>query len=420
MIFKKRSHCTTRRGVSSIVGAMIFTVLMIGGFSAMSLGMNTQADIVKTHIAVADIDLKKQQENFDVSVFTNSSNFLNVSVDNRGQNPVEISRLWITNKTLSGEPTTQFSINSNDAFVSSGSISNILSSQPLKITPDTYDVKIISSLGTIKTEELVTSTSSNALRAKLITDPPDVILGQNVTIAMLVTNTASASVENVIPYPGAPPSQVTGSSSPTPTSAKLGPGESVLFSWDYALNGVDGAKVTFTGYASGNYLGGPTFNSNTSSDVTTLREDEIGTSSPPGGGNPDIVIDELLGRPQIFLTIPGPDGESTSAKALWGINVVNPVNSTMLVTKVSILLLGPGLTGSGTLLSCSGRTAVEAPDNWTCPTNTLMWENVASPMTVPPFSVKSFSVQIQPTLASSISTMEAIMVEGSVFSNFGA
>ncbi len=73
MIFKKRSYCTTRRGVSSIVGAMIFTVLMIGGFSAMSLAMNTQTDIVKTHIAVADIDLKKQQENFNVSVFTNSS-----------------------------------------------------------------------------------------------------------------------------------------------------------------------------------------------------------------------------------------------------------------------------------------------------------------------------------------------------------
>ena len=420
MIFKKRSYCTTRRGVSSIVGAMIFTVLMIGGFSAMSLAMNTQTDIVKTHIAVADIDLKKQQENFNVSVFTNSSNLLNVSVDNRGQNPVEISHLWITNKTLSGEPTTQFSINPNDAFVSSGSISNILSSQPLIITPNTYDVKIISSLGTIKTQELITSSSSNALRAKLVTDPPDVILGQNVTITMLVTNTASASVENVIPHPGAPPSQVTGSSSPTPTSVNLGPGESALFTWDYALDGVDGTKVTFTGYASGNYLGGPTFNSNTSSDVTTLRLDDTGTSSPGGGGNPDVVIDELLGRPQIFLTIPGPDGESNDAKALWGINVINPVNSTMIVTKASILLMGPGLTGSGTVFSCTGHTAVEAPDNWTCPTNTLMWENVASPITVPPFSVKSFSVQAQPTLAASINTMEAVMVEGTVFSNFGS
>ena len=161
MIFKKRSHCTTRRGVSSIVGAMIFTVLMVGGFSAMSLAMNTQTDIVKTHIAVADIDLKKQQENFDVSVFT-TNNFLNVTVDNRGQNPVEISRMWIINKTQTGEPAYNFTINSNDAFVSSGSISPILSSQPLKIIPDTYDVKIISSLGTIKTQELITSSSSNA------------------------------------------------------------------------------------------------------------------------------------------------------------------------------------------------------------------------------------------------------------------
>jgi hypothetical protein len=399
---------------------MIFTVLMVGGFSAMSLAMNTQTDIVKTHIAVADIDLKKQQENFDVFVSTNSSNFLNVSVDNRGQNPVEISHLWITNKTLSGEPTTQFSINPNDAFVSSGSISNILSSQSLTITPDTYDVKIISSLGTIKIEELITSTSSNALRAKLVTDPPDVNLGQNVTIAMLVTNTASTSVENVIPHPGAPPSQVTGSSPPTPTSAKLGPGESVLFTWDYALDGVDGAKVTFTGYASGNYFGGPTFNSNTSSDVSTLREDETGTSSPPGGGTTDIVFDELLGRPQIFLTIPGPAGESNAANAVFGINVINPVNATMIIEKASILLMGPGVTGSGSLFSCTGHVAIESSDSWSCPTNTIMWENFVTPVSIPPFSVKSFSVKVQPTLASSISTLEAVMVQGSVFSNFGA
>jgi hypothetical protein len=156
--------------------------------------------------------------------------------------------------------------------------------------------------------------------------------------------------------------------------------------------------------------------SNTVSDTSLLR------LAGEGGGNPDpdILSDELLARPQLFLTIPGPTGESSSAKSLWGVNVVNPVDATMKVTKVSIILMAPGLTGSSTLFSCTGHVAVESTDDWTCPTNTLMWEDVSNPITIPPFSVKSFSVQVQPTLGNSLNTVEAMMVQANVFSNLGA
>src|SRR3989338_10117239 len=132
----------SRRGISSVVGALIFTVLMIAGFSAMSLALDSQTDIVNTQRVVSDIELKKQQEQFGIAVSTDANNILNVSVDNRGQNPVEISRVWITNKTLPTQPAKPFSVNSNDAFVPSGFKSNILTTQPLYIIPDTYDVKV--------------------------------------------------------------------------------------------------------------------------------------------------------------------------------------------------------------------------------------------------------------------------------------
>src|SRR3972149_7060926 len=83
-------HPNSRRGISSVVGALIFTVLMIAGFSAMSLALNSQTDIVNTQRVVSDIELKKQQEQFGVIVSTDANNILNVSVDNMGQNPVEI------------------------------------------------------------------------------------------------------------------------------------------------------------------------------------------------------------------------------------------------------------------------------------------------------------------------------------------
>jgi len=430
LIFKKRNIClNSRRGVSSIVGAMIFTVLLVGGFSALSLALNTQTDIVKTHISVAEMDLKKQQENFDVSVSTNPSNFLQVFVDNKGQNPVEISDLLIINKTAPTKYVGHFSMNSKDAIVTPGSApTDILLTQPLIIIPDTYDIKVVSSLGTIKTRELITGTPTGVLRAKLVTNPPDVIIGQNVTISMLVTNTYSKTVENVVPHPGIEPPQVVGSSPPTPSSIDLGAGESALFSWKYRLDGTGGTPVGFSGYASGNFLGGPTFNSNTSTDFTTLQVDETGSGSG-GGGNPDPLSDELLARPQLFLVIPGPQGDSNT-QALWGVNIVNPVDVPMTVSKLTITAFAPGANNNDKIFNspCSASSLIPSTNiyptggnYWTCPSeNLLMWENFASPITIPPFTTQPFLVRVTPGAIAGLNHLESIVVQASVFTNVGA
>ena len=61
MIFKKSSLSPkNRRGLSSIVGALFFTVLMIAGFSVLSLALDAQTDIVTTQRIVSDVEIKKQ------------------------------------------------------------------------------------------------------------------------------------------------------------------------------------------------------------------------------------------------------------------------------------------------------------------------------------------------------------------------
>ena len=408
----------SRRGISSVVGALIFTVLMIAGFSAMSLALDSQTDIVNTQRVVSAVELQAQQEEFEIQVSTNVNNILNVTIDNIGQNPVQISHLFITNKTMASQPVKDFFINSDDAYISPGHQSDVVSTQTLYMIPDIYDIKVISSLGTVKIAELnMISGSTNGLRSELITDPPDVIIGQNVTVAMIVTNTGDSTITNVHPnsltFSSTGIGSVIASSSYTPTAVDLNGGASVMFSWDYQVTGNSGDNLTFSSFATGE--GGKI--SNTVSDVSTLR---LPTDGGTGQVQVDVLTDELLARPQLFLTIPGPAGEASSAKSLWGVNVVNPVNSTMKVTKVSVMLMGPGLTGSSSLVDCSGHVAIEGPDNWTCPVNTIMWENVATPIIIPPFSVKSFSVQVVPNLGNSISTMEAMMVQANVFSNSGA
>jgi len=411
-----------RRGLSSVVGALFFTVLMIAGFSVLSLALDAQTDIVTTQRMVSDIEIQKQQESFVILGSVDGNNFLNLDVSNLGQNPVEISSIWIINKTLVDQPAKRFSVLYDDAFIPSGFMSDVISSQNLYMNDDTYDIKVVSSLGTIKIIELSVGSagSSNGLRSELITDPPDVIIGQNVTVAMVVTNTGDVSLQNVAPEMqplGGSGSEIA-STFNTPYSVDLNPGESVLFSWDYQVTGTSGQDLIFSAIARGDYLSPDDVSSNSVSDKSILREPTDGGTG--GGGDPDILTDELLARPQLFLTVPGPAGESSGATSLWGVNVVNPVDAVMKVTKVSVVLMGPGLTGSSSLFDCSGHVVVEGSDDWSCPTNTVMWEDVANPVIVPPYSVKSFSVQVRPNLGNSLNTIEAMMVQANVFSNLGA
>ncbi|MBI5860191.1 MAG: hypothetical protein HZB73_05875 [Nitrosarchaeum sp.] len=415
----------SRRGISSVVGALIFTVLMIAGFSAMSLALDSQTDIVNTQRVVTDTELKKQQEQFGIAAFTDANNILNVSVDNKGQNPVEISRIWITNKTLATQPAKPFSVNSNDAFIPTGFTSNVLSNQPLYMMPDTYDIKVISTLGTVRIAELTvgSGSSSGGLRSELITDPPDVIIGQNVTIAMVVTNTGSSTIQNVAPgsLTVIPSAAIVASSSPIPASVDLTPGESVLFSWDYMISGTSGIDVTFSSYASGTDIEDSTVvTSNVVSDVSTLR---LPTDGSTGGTNPNIVNEELLARPKLFLMIPSPQGDADQ-KALWGLNVANPVNAPMKVSKLSITAFAPGANNNDKIFAtnCVADNIFPVGANhWTCPSeNVIMWQDFANPIVIAPNSTQPFLVKILPGTIAGQNILESIVVQASVFTTVGS
>jgi hypothetical protein len=416
-----RSSFSSRRGISSVVGALIFTVLMIAGFSAMSLALDSQTDIVNTQRVVTDTELKKQQEQFGIIVSTDQNNILNVSVDNSGQNPVEISRVWIINKTLTTQPAQPFSINSNDAFIPTGFTTNVLSSQPLYMNPDTYDIKVISTLGTVKvTEFTVGGTSSSGLRSEMITDPPDVIIGQNVTVAMIVTNIDNTEIKNIHPanldFSATGSGYVLSSTSHTPEYVDLKPGESVMFSWDYQVSGNSGDNLTFSSHA----IGDDGKTSNTVSDVSTLR---LPTDGGTGGTDPDIINEELLARPKLFLIIPSPQGDSDQ-KALWGINIANPVNAPMKVSKLSITAFAPGANNNDKIFAAScvpENIFPSGANHWNCPSeNVIMWQDFTNPIVIAPNSTQSFLVKVLPGTIAGQNILESVVVQASVFTTVGS
>jgi hypothetical protein len=426
MIFKNTIFCPqNRRGLSSIVGSLFFTVLMIAGFSVLSLALDAQTDIVTTQRIVSDIEIKKQQEQFGVAVSTDASDILNVSINNQGQNPVEIASIWITNKTLPTQPVKRFTINYDDAFVPSGFTSNVISTQSLEMIPDKYDIKVISTFGSIKTVELDNNGGgSSDLRVELFTDPPDPVIGKNVTVALMVTNTGLIdTISNVKPYnfdftaPGSVGITPDPLSSPpsTPEFVNLNPGASVMFTWDFQVTGDSGDELTFSSSATGDGVG----NGNTASDTSLLRVAGEGGSEE----DPDILNEDLLARPKLFLTIPSSQGDADQ-KALWGVNIVNPVNAPMEVTKLSLTAFSPGANNNDKLFaaSCLAESISPAGDNdWNCPSeNIIMWQDSSNPVTIPANSTQSFLVKVLPGTIAGQNILESIVVQTSVFTNIGS
>lgn len=422
-----------RRGLSSVVGTLFFTILMIAGFSVMSLALDAQTDIVTTQRIVSDIEIKKQQERYGVLASVDGNKFLNVNIDNLGQNPVEISSIWIINKTLADQPAKRFDVNYSDAFIPSGFIVDVLESRTLQMVDGTYDIKVISSYGTIKIVELTVEngggSAGSGLRAELITDPPDVIIGQNVTLAMMVTNTGMDNIANVQPDPlsftptgsGA----VIASSLHTPSSTNLNAGESVMFSWDYQVTGDSGDLLTFSSIARGD---GAT--SNTVSDISILREPTDGGSGSGGEGEEVVIKDELYGKPEIFLTFPSPLGWNDNDRAIWGVNVANPTDQPIEVSRVVIVALPTASTSGAASFreNCdsagspfSPLTISPTPNKWSCPAgNQLQWEDVDNPQVIAPRSVFPFLVRIgSDNISSPTGDANNLPITASVFTTLG-
>jgi len=142
-----------RRGISTIVGGMIFLVFLSGGFSAFYVALDVQKDTISTQRDISKSIVEKTLEKFEISTGINPvDNTFEIQVENQGVNPVEITNIWIINKT-SPYPANSYDVDYEDAFIPPGFSSDILENTPLYLSPGLYDIKVVSALGTIVTEK---------------------------------------------------------------------------------------------------------------------------------------------------------------------------------------------------------------------------------------------------------------------------
>ncbi|CAE6498534.1 MAG: hypothetical protein QXE84_01325 [Candidatus Nitrosotenuis sp.] len=404
-----------RRAISTVIGSVFFMVLMTAGMSVSYLVIEAQSDMISAQQTISDAEIKKIQEKFYAVASVGANNKLVVYVQNQGSNSLVIDTLWLINKTGMSQAV-KYDLNYADSVLAPGYGGDVAENQQIFLNPGEYDVKLVSSLGTIKTAERLNVGGSNSLKAKLILNPPDVRLGENATALLYVTNVGNTKMVNVTsgPITVSPPTAVLASSPIVQIKSDLLPAESAILSWKYRLMGPAGTNVTFSTFAQGiEEPTGITKQSNTDQGIVLLRD-----NSEPGS----IVSSDLFSRPEIYMVIPNTFGDA-SDKGVWGVNIVNPTDQPIYVSKVVISVQTSPANANDKIFDsgCSTITIPPTSNHWSCPTlNQLMWKNTISPQLIPAKSVFPFMVKVTPgDLQGSGTEPETIVVQTNVFTTLG-
>jgi hypothetical protein len=408
---------------------------MTSAFSTFYIAFDVQQETINTQRDVSRDLVEKTQEQFVISAGAdpNDNNRLGIQVKNQGPNPVEVANIWIVNKSDVNEPANRYEVNYQDVFIPPGYGAPILENTPLYLNPaygNDYTVKVISTLGSIKSAPVSVSGSTNLL-AEMFTIPPDVRQGENVTIAMRVTNVGDTPLVDVEPHyipPDVQPlSEIDASEFISTSPVTLDPTESTIFTWHYKVKSTAtvGTKVAFTSAANGtDSATGFDYLSNNATDNIIIRD-------PQGGSGEEVVLkDSLFAQPGIFMMIPNTFGDDDE-EALWGVTVANPTDAPMDVSKITISVLFAGANDNQKIFDSTGpgsdcphtNHAPVIDDYWQCPNlNQLVWyDSGGYTEIIPPRSAFTFLVGVEPgAITGASGGLDAVVIHASVFTTLGS
>ncbi|HXX06362.1 MAG TPA: hypothetical protein VEJ68_06045 [Candidatus Bathyarchaeia archaeon] len=247
-----------RRGLSSIVGGVFFLIIMVTGASYILYSMNQLDTFSQAIISKNQQDRDKVQENFQITSVTLANNKFNVTVQNTGMIPINITRLWVENKTDATWPISKYVVNQ---IVTPGqTLSKIGQTLPLYAkSTQAYGLTLVTDRGNSEVA-LVNSASVKPLMIQLFVLPDTVPTGFDTTVLFAVTNnmTNNGGLSNLQPnikvgsY-GATATLVSGPE--PPLYPFLSQGDTAYFKYVYSISGTAGQKVNFTASLQNGYLG---------------------------------------------------------------------------------------------------------------------------------------------------------------------
>lgn len=393
-----------RRALSTIVGALLFLVILVSAFGSVLTAINFMTGFQEKSIEVSSQISDQLSEEFGTRIRIGSDCKLDIEVVNNSPIAVEVTELFLINTT---DNTIERYDVSNAVIAPEARInvtdSSLLSldevpSQTIILTTDNeYVVKIVTNLGTMKEKAFATgSTCGNSpLIGKLIAIPPEIAPGDTITVLFVVVNKedvdirnvevansaqdydltvspAAAVEENIITTPGKEPTVVAGGT--------------VIFSWDLTLNAAVGTTISVSTSAVDSF-----------GDSTGVQELEIKVTREY---QKDIISQKLIVRPEVFLITPSPFGESTG-QALWGAVIANPTDISFSVSRVTFVLAAVGSESSQNIVaSPCGDDGLQpnVDTEWSCPNENLIdWKDAGTlEPVIGPREVKAFMVKVNP------------------------
>ncbi len=345
-----------RKGISTIVGSVFFIIIFTSVASYVLYSMNQIDQFGVAVIGKGQDNINRNSEAFEITGVTEDNNKFNVTIQNTGQLPVNITRLWIQNKTDPTWPTTKFSINQ---IVAPGQTLTKIG-ENLQLTAKSsqaYDISLVTERGNTK-EFLVNSASQKPLYLQLFVLPDKISSGFDTTLLLAVTNNMSNNgiLTNLVPNATtirAPlGATVTWVSGPEPAVYPiLQKGDTAYFKWIYNISGNSGQGINFTSSLQNSYLG-----NSVSRNATITQIQGIPTvKTVMGGGLNGTISSNVLNYLKFF-------GDSKPSTTYNLKSMIMPISGTFKNLYVS------KVTGSGTATLTLYKNAVSS--GITCTTGT--------------------------------------------------
>lgn len=268
-----------RRALSTLVGAVFFIIAASSTVAYVSYSMDVIDDFSQAVIIKESIDEARNSESFEISDATITNNKFDLTVQNNGQLPIKLTKLWIENTTDTTWTPSKYDLDQN--ISPSSSVSGIGQSLSLSVLDtQAYEISLVTDRGNTETYSF-NSVPDQSISINLHAAPENVANGFSTTLFMTVTNDLPNDVTllNLTPETLSVSGSATATcdSSPTPSSYPLlRKGESVIFKWSCSLSGSASQSATFTAELVNGYPGNDASVTVTVTDV--LLALESGTS----------------------------------------------------------------------------------------------------------------------------------------------
>ncbi|MGI0088033.1 MAG: hypothetical protein ACREBI_08765 [Nitrosotalea sp.] len=204
-----------------------------------------------------------QREQFKIAKVSLVDNKFNITLQNSGQIPINITRLWVQDTTANS--ISKYDLNSADP--PSQTITNVGMNLPLTTVPtDAYDLKLVTSRGNTQ-DVAVNSAGSAPISIQLLALPSTIPSGFTTELVMIVINNQSGTLTNLNPQitqTGHTASCTPSTTASPPSVSTLAPGNAAIFKWDLKMVGNPNQFCTYVASLQNGFLG------NTASATATL------------------------------------------------------------------------------------------------------------------------------------------------------